>query len=112
MKDPCGSAPAKIWTCLSTCLTVWAIHLECVYNMVLSFLRVLHRFFKRRRMPSQILWDSTAQFRRAHETLHRAWQQAAQGPSLQAHCVSAVIAWNSPWLGLRGKAEYTNTLSD
>ena len=54
----------KVWVCLFTCLTVWAIHMELVEDMSAEkFILCLCRFVARRGTPRQIISDNTQQFK-------------------------------------------------
>ena len=60
----------KVWVCISTCMTVRAIHLEIVEDMTSEQLMLaLRRFVSYRGKSSEIISDNSPHFKVAKDTI-------------------------------------------
>ena len=99
------SEPIKMWTCLFTCLSTRAVHLEPVTDQTAAeFLKALIRFVSRRGCPQQIISDNGSQFQLTKILGDRAWKTTPMDDSLLSYSAQQGIQWKfivqlAPWQG-------------
>ena len=103
VKESSGSK--KVWVCLFTCLVTRAIHLELIMDMSTEmFLLGLRRFVARHGSPREITSDNASQFKLAHDTIDKLWDQVLKETDVISYSVNENIRWNfivelAPWMG-------------
>ena len=66
----------KAWVCLFTCLTVRAVHLEWVMDLIaIQFLSCMKRSVSRRGKLDSVISDNAPQFKFENTTLNQRWRQ-------------------------------------
>ena len=95
----------KLWICLFTCLTVRAIHLECVTDLTgTQFLSCIRRFVSRRGKPDSIISDNAPQFKLTNTVLSKQWRDVFVDKEVLSYVEAEGIKWNfttalAPWQG-------------
>ena len=99
------SGSKKVWVCLFTCLVTRAIHLELTMNMSTEmFLLGPRRFVTRHGSPRKITSDNASQFKLAHDTIDKLWDQVLKETDVISYSVNENIRWNfivelAHWMG-------------
>ena len=99
------TSSVKVWTCLFTCLSTRAVHLELVSDMTAQqFLLAFRRFIARRGIPLKMWSDNAPQFKLTQKSIEAAWQSILADPAV-ADFISAkgtqwsFIVQHAPWMG-------------
>ena len=78
----------KVYICLFTCATSWAIHLEVVTDLLVeTFLLAFRRFTSRRSLPQVLVSDNASTFSAAAEELQQLLQSEHLTEMLGRHDV-------------------------
>ena len=88
-----GKDQVKAWSCLFTCITVWAIHLELVEDMTEQFLSALHRFIARPGKHDQIILDNAPNSKATKNAINMAWEIVGN-PSVHSYTRDQRIKWS------------------
>lgn len=100
-----GTATGKVWTCLLTCMTTRAIHLEVVLdNTSQEVLLAFRRFVARRGSPDVVFSDNSTTFHAAESAIASLLYAPSTWQHISTFCASHKIKWNfitplSPWKG-------------
>ena len=90
-----GTVRSKAWTCIFTCITVRAIHLELVEDMIATqFLACLRRFVARRGKSDKIISDNAPQFKVTKNAIDLAWENVVGDPDVISYINERGINWS------------------
>ncbi|MCG8622720.1 MAG: transposase family protein [Proteobacteria bacterium] len=96
-----GSTASKVWICLYTCCTTWAIHLDIVPDMsTQTFINNLNRFCARRGLPCQFISDNGKTFKATAKVMETIVSQK----DVQQYLSQVRVKWSfnlekAPWWG-------------
>ena len=84
----------KVWICLFTCLSIWAVHMEWILDLIaIQFLNCLRQFVTRWGKPDSIISDNTPQFRLTSTALDKQWRRVLWSNVLLDYIAMEGIKW-------------------
>ena len=107
IKEACRSSKEsdsdsnKVYVCLFTCASTWAVHLELTRRLnVQDFLLAFRRFASRRGLPATIQSDNAKTFQSSSKEIRK----IARSPEVWRYLTDNRITWNfivekAPWWG-------------
>ena len=90
MKNERAAGEYKVYICLFTCASTWAIHLEVVTDLTeVTFLQAFRRFAAQRSLPCLVISDNASTYASAAKELNELFQS----PTLKSALIHKGTMW-------------------